>query len=371
MEAVGAEMFLNDQMSGAGRGELGEPAFQKLMQDDLPNANRRVRPDPVDDETLRHLVGGRNDDVAECCGVARTERTGPLVHVDGVDRCVRITNGESVGDRSVATTDVDQHLITGDCGGTIEQQQFRAAVDLIGAEHAAISDQTGLEVGKYEIDTSLIGRDGRLGVEILSHRRRTLASDGMSAPYDVRVIGDPVLRKIAADVTDIDSKLARLAEDMLETMYAEPGIGLAAPQIGVQKRFFVYDIGEGPQTLVNPVIVESSGEWYYEEGCLSVPGLSWDIVRPKEIHLTGYDLHGNEVSLEADELLSRLFQHELDHLDGVLLIDHLDDKTRKKALKTLRERLLDRGTVKTSKIDDDLADLSGVTPSGGSGLVLP
>jgi peptide deformylase len=192
----------------------------------------------------------------------------------------------------------------------------------------------------------------------------------MSATYDVRVIGDPVLRKIASEIADIDGKLVRLADDMLETMYAEPGIGLAAPQIGVQKRFFVYDIGEGPQAIVNPVITESRGEWYYEEGCLSVPGLSFEIVRPKEVHITGYDLHGNEVSLEADELLSRLFQHEMDHLDGVLLLDHLDDKTRKKALKTLRERLLDTGTVRKGKIDDDLNDLgSGVKPTGG--LVLP
>jgi peptide deformylase len=192
----------------------------------------------------------------------------------------------------------------------------------------------------------------------------------MSAPYDVRVIGDPVLRKVATEIDDIDSKLVRLADDMLETMYAEPGIGLAAPQIGVQKRFFVYDIGEGPEAIVNPVITESRGEWYFEEGCLSVPGLSFEIVRPKEIHITGYDLHGNEVSLEADELLSRLFQHELDHLDGVLLLDHLDEKTRKKAMKTLRERLLDTGTVKKGKVDDDLRDLGGVKPVGG-GLVLP
>lgn len=193
----------------------------------------------------------------------------------------------------------------------------------------------------------------------------------MSAPYDVRVIGDPVLRKVASEITDIDGKLARLADDMLETMYAEPGIGLAAPQIGVQKRFFVYDIGEGPEAIVNPVITESRGEWYYEEGCLSVPGLSFEIMRPKEVHITGYDLHGNEVSLEADELLSRLFQHEMDHLDGVLLLDHLDDKTRKKAMKTLRERLLDTGTVKKGKVDDDLSDLgSGVKPAAG-GLVLP
>jgi len=193
----------------------------------------------------------------------------------------------------------------------------------------------------------------------------------MSAPYDIRVIGDPVLRKVASDITDIDAKLVRLADDMLETMYAEPGIGLAAPQIGVQKRFFVYDIGEGPEAIVNPVISESRGEWYYEEGCLSVPGLSFEIMRPKEIHITGYDLHGNEVALEADELLSRLFQHEMDHLDGVLLLDHLDDKTRKKAMKTLRERLLDTGSVKKAKLDDDLSDLGRGVASSGGGLSLP
>lgn len=163
----------------------------------------------------------------------------------------------------------------------------------------------------------------------------------MASPYEVRVFGDPVLRQIAADVTDIDAKLVKLAEDMLQTMYAEPGIGLAAPQVGVQRRFFVYDLGDDPRALINPVIQESDGEWVYEEGCLSVPGLSWEIVRPKTIHITGYDLDGNEVSIEADELEARLYQHELDHLDGVLLIDRLDDKTRKAALRTLRERFID------------------------------
>ncbi len=163
----------------------------------------------------------------------------------------------------------------------------------------------------------------------------------MSSPYKVRVFGDPVLRKVAADITDVDGKLVKLVDDMLETMYAEPGIGLAAPQVGVQRRLFVYDVGDGPEALINPVITESRGEWVYEEGCLSVPGLFWEIVRPKEIHLTGYDLDGNEVSIEADELLSRLFQHELDHLEGVMLIDHLDTDTRKAALKVLRERFAD------------------------------
>lgn len=163
----------------------------------------------------------------------------------------------------------------------------------------------------------------------------------MASPYNVRVFGDPVLRKVADEITNIDGKLVRLADEMLETMYAEPGLGLAAPQVGIQRRFFVYDIGEGPQALINPVIHESAGEWVYEEGCLSVPGLYWEIMRPKLIHITGYDLNGDEVSIEADELLARLFQHELDHLDGVLLLDRLDPDTRKQAMKTVRELFID------------------------------
>ncbi len=163
----------------------------------------------------------------------------------------------------------------------------------------------------------------------------------MASPYSVRIFGDPVLRKVASEITDIDGKLVKLVDDMLETMYAEPGIGLAAPQIGVQRRMFVYDVGDGPETIINPVITESSGEWGYFEGCLSVPGLSWEIVRPKEVYVTGVDLDGNDVKLEADELLARLIQHELDHLDGVLLIDHLEEDERKLALKELRERYVD------------------------------
>jgi peptide deformylase len=110
----------------------------------------------------------------------------------------------------------------------------------------------------------------------------------------------------------------------------------------VQTRLFVYDLddGAGPQTLINPTITEYRDEWQFEEGCLSVPGLFFPIVRPKEIHLTGFDLDGNEVSIEADEIVARLFQHELDHLDGKLLFEYLDDAQRKAALKSLRQRNL-------------------------------
>jgi peptide deformylase len=160
---------------------------------------------------------------------------------------------------------------------------------------------------------------------------------GVMAPYTIRMVGDPVLRQRAAEVTTIDGRLAKLADEMVTTMYEAPGMGLAAPQVGIEKRVFVYDVGDGPHTIVNPQIVESDGEWAYEEGCLSVPGLSWEIVRPKLVHLTGVDLDGNEVSIEADEILARCFQHELDHLDGVLLLERLDADTRKQALKRIRE----------------------------------
>jgi peptide deformylase len=158
--------------------------------------------------------------------------------------------------------------------------------------------------------------------------------------YAIRVFGDPVLKQRATEVQEVDSALVRLAADMVETMYAAPGVGLAAPQVGVQKRLFVYDVGEGPKVIVNPRIEESDGEWVFEEGCLSVPGLSWEIVRPKQVHLVGHDLDGNDVSIEADEYLARVFQHELDHLDGTLLLDRLDADQRKEALRILRSRAL-------------------------------
>ncbi|HVF76578.1 MAG TPA: peptide deformylase [Acidimicrobiales bacterium] len=161
----------------------------------------------------------------------------------------------------------------------------------------------------------------------------------------IRVFGDPVLKQRAAEVGDVDAALLRLVDDMVETMYAAPGVGLAAPQIGVQKRLFVYDIGDGPQAIVNPRIEESDGEWEFDEGCLSVPGLYWTITRPKQVHLVGFDLDGNELSIEADEYLARVFQHELDHLDGTLLLDRLDPDTRKEAMRELRRQALDLSTM--------------------------
>ncbi|MHB8219091.1 MAG: peptide deformylase [Acidimicrobiales bacterium] len=158
--------------------------------------------------------------------------------------------------------------------------------------------------------------------------------------YPIRLYGDPVLKQPTREVDEIDGRVAKLARDMIETMYDAPGTGLAANQVGVERRLFVYDVGEGPRTVINPRIVESSGEWVYDEGCLSVPGLSWPIVRPNHVHLVGRDLDGNEVSIEADTLEGRVFQHELDHLDGVLLVERLDEDQRRDAIRILRSRAL-------------------------------
>ena len=160
------------------------------------------------------------------------------------------------------------------------------------------------------------------------------------ATHTIRVHGDPVLREETAPVTDIDGALARLVEDMIETMYAAPGVGLAANQVGVQKRLFVWDIGDGPFVAINPVVSGHSGEWTYDEGCLSVPGLFWPIVRPGQVHLSAVDMDGNEIAIDADEMLARVFLHETDHLDGKLLLERLDPQQRKEAMRTLRDRAL-------------------------------
>jgi peptide deformylase len=163
------------------------------------------------------------------------------------------------------------------------------------------------------------------------------------AIHPIRLHGDPVLKQRTAEIAEIDEALVRLAEDMVETMYAAPGVGLAANQVGVQKRMFVYDVGDGPNVVINPLLSGHDGEWTYDEGCLSVPGLFWPIVRPQRVHLRGFDLEGNELSVEGDELLARVFLHEVDHLDGKLLLERLDAEQRREALRTLRSRALDLG----------------------------
>jgi peptide deformylase len=157
----------------------------------------------------------------------------------------------------------------------------------------------------------------------------------------IRIFGDPVLTQVTTEIENIDGRIAALAQTMIETMNEAPGVGLAANQVGVQKRLFVYDKGDGPHVIVNPKILETDGEWTYEEGCLSVPGLSWEITRANSVHLVGFDLDGNEVDVQTDEYEGRIFQHEMDHLDGVLLIERLDPDQRREAKQILRQRNLE------------------------------
>ena len=127
---------------------------------------------------------------------------------------------------------------------------------------------------------------------------------------------------------------------MLETMYNAPGVGLAAPQIGVDKRLCVFDIGEGPEVLVNPVLVETSGEWSFDEGCLSVPGHSWSITRPAFARAAGQDLKGKPIEFAGDQLLGRVLQHEIDHLEGRLLLSRLSKAARREAMSALTAEAL-------------------------------
>lgn len=162
------------------------------------------------------------------------------------------------------------------------------------------------------------------------------------AIFPIRTFGDPVLRTPAKEVTVVDDKIRKLVEDMVETMYDAPGVGLAAPQIGVGLRVAVFDTGDGlgARTMINPELVEASGEWEYEEGCLSVPGYWWEIERPEYARIRALDENGDEVTYEGSELMGRVLQHEYQHLDGILIIDQLPRRERKRALKELSEQAL-------------------------------
>ncbi|HEY7563552.1 MAG TPA: peptide deformylase [Acidimicrobiia bacterium] len=160
--------------------------------------------------------------------------------------------------------------------------------------------------------------------------------------FPIRTFGDPVLRLPAQRVAEVDDAVRRLVQDMIETMYQAPGVGLAAPQIGVSKAVIVFDAqdGEGARVLINPELVETSGEFEYEEGCLSVPGYYWPIIRPGHALARGWNLEQAEVEYSGEGLLGRVLQHEIDHIRGMLLIERLDRRTRKQALRDLRNQAL-------------------------------
>jgi len=158
--------------------------------------------------------------------------------------------------------------------------------------------------------------------------------------------GSEVLEKPSDPVTNITGDDLKLVQDMIETMYKAPGVGLAAPQIGVSKRILVTDTTSGEKkdrlfTIFNPEIVSIEGEQFEEEGCLSIPGFSATVVRPKKIVLRGLNINGKELILEASDLLARAFSHEMDHLDGKFFLDHLSfikrDMIKRRIKKLIRQ----------------------------------
>jgi len=143
---------------------------------------------------------------------------------------------------------------------------------------------------------------------------------------NIRIFGDDILRKTCKEIKEVTPKIRTLVEDMLDTMYQENGVGLAAPQVGILKRLAVIDIGDGPIVLINPEIIETSGEQTDQEGCLSLPGKAAVVTRPLYAKVRAYDLDMNQYELEGTELLARAICHECDHLDGVLYTDKAESE---------------------------------------------
>lgn len=140
----------------------------------------------------------------------------------------------------------------------------------------------------------------------------------------IRIQGDPVLEKKCREITELTPKISELVEDMIETMYEANGVGLAAPQVGILKRLVVIDIGEGPIVMINPVILETSGEQTGDEGCLSLPGKAGCVTRPNYVKARAFDKNMEEYEIEGTELFARAICHELDHLDGHMYTEKVE-----------------------------------------------
>ena len=168
------------------------------------------------------------------------------------------------------------------------------------------------------------------------------------AKLELKVFPEPVLREKCEPVEEFGEELKALALDMAETMWANDGVGLAAPQIGVAKRLLVLDVapaeerGQNLLVLANPKIVERDGEIEWEEGCLSVPGMTVKVKRSMRVVVEALDIDGNEVRVEGEELPAVALQHEMDHLDGVLMFDYLSPLRRRMALKEYRKQFPDQ-----------------------------
>ncbi len=160
---------------------------------------------------------------------------------------------------------------------------------------------------------------------------------------DIRTFGDPVLKTRAAPVETFDDSLAQLTEDMLATMRENDGVGLAANQVGRLRRVLVASVEDEDYVIVNPVLSDMSETTERgQEGCLSIPGINVEVDRPTAVTVTGQNASGEPLRIEAKDMLARVLQHEVDHLDGVLILDRTDRQSRKEAMREWREHLLAR-----------------------------
>ncbi len=140
----------------------------------------------------------------------------------------------------------------------------------------------------------------------------------------IRQMGDAVLTKKCREIKEVTPRIEELIDDMIETMYEGNGVGLAAPQVGVLKRVVTIDVGDGPLVLINPEIIESSGEQTGSEGCLSLPGKAGEVTRPNYVKVRAYDRRMQQIELEGTELLARAFCHEVEHLDGHMYVEKVN-----------------------------------------------
>lgn len=160
------------------------------------------------------------------------------------------------------------------------------------------------------------------------------------AVFDIRLFGDPVLRRRAPEVEEVDDSVRKLIQDMMDTMRNAPGVGLAAPQIGISRRVIVWEYEGESGALVNPAITRRSESVTADEGCLSLPGLAYPVERARVVAVTGLDSLGSMVELQLEDMLARIIQHEVDHIDGILFIDRLPSDLRKEAMRELRSQTL-------------------------------
>ena len=320
------------------------------MECSLTNFDRGIAPDDIKSfgQAPRFLyrIGRGNLDIVnlEDLSIVPGQLPGAFINIHGPDVGLWTAQSHSQRNWSGPTTQIEEGSSFWEVG-SFHQQDFGSRIQASFGKDAGIGFDLKRKIGKLNADPLSLRRNPRLLVEIVGYVG--LAHDiGSLSPmsYQIRTFGDPVLATQAGEVADINGKVVRIVDEMFETLYSsDSGIGLAAPQVGIQRQIFVWDMDDDPRVIINPKIVESDGEWVYDEGCLSIPGLYVEMTRPKTVLMTGLDLDGNEIAIEADELEARLFQHELDHLNGVLMFDRMQPDQRKRALEEYK-RLAAQGT---------------------------